>query len=118
MKRTICTAVLLTATLAARAQQPESPAVAAPEKAEGGRIYRTEVVPYDTRHDAEARNREAGGYWKAFEPQTLVAAEGIAVVGGEFDIPYVWSDGDVFLHIENAGAGYTLRINDRVVADT
>ena len=47
-----------------------------------------------------------------------MAAEGIAVVGGEFDIPYVWSDGDVFLHIENAGAGYTLRINDRVVADT
>ena len=118
MKRTICTAVLLTAALAARAQQPESPAAAAPEKAEGGRIYRTEVVPYDTRHDAEARNREAGGYWKAFEPQTLVAAEGIAVVGGEFDIPYVWSDGDVFLHIENAGAGYTLRINARVVADT
>ena len=65
MKRTICTAVLLTAALAARAQQPESPAAAAPEKAEGGRIYRTEVVPYDTRHDAEERNREAGGYWKA-----------------------------------------------------
>ena len=60
MKRTICTAVLLTAALAVRAQQPESPAAAAPEKAEGGRIYRTEVVPYDTRHDAEARNREAG----------------------------------------------------------
>ena len=25
----------------------------------GGRVYRTEVVPYDARHDAEARNREA-----------------------------------------------------------
>ena len=34
----------------------------------GGRVYRAEVVP-DARHDAEARNREAGGYWKLSNPR-------------------------------------------------
>ena len=68
MKRTITTAALALSALAAAAQDyGESSAVRIDE---AGRIHRTEVIPYDTRRDAEARNREAGGYYRWPRPAT------------------------------------------------
>ena len=56
MKRTILTAALTACALSATAQimEERNPVPMTPG---GGRVYRTEVVPYDARHDAEARNR-------------------------------------------------------------
>lgn len=93
MKRTILTAALAACALSATAQimEERNPVPMTPG---GGRVYRTEVVPYDARHDAEARNREAGGYWKAFEPEVTIATEGPlhAVLEQEIEIPFAWTD--------------------------
>ena len=89
MKRTILTAALAACALSATAQimEERNPVPMTPG---GGRVYRTEVVPYDARHDAEARNREAGGYWKTFEPEVTIATEGPlhAVLEQEIEIPF------------------------------
>ena len=113
MKRTILTAALAACALSATAQimEERNPVPMTPG---GGRVYRTEVVPYDARHDAEARNREAGGYWKAFEPEVTIATEGPlhAVLEQEIEIPFAWTDGMVYLHVENPGSAYSLWLND------
>ena len=116
MKRTILTAALAACTLAAQAQEERNPV---PMPSRGGRIYRTEVVPYDARHDADARNREAGGYWKAFSPEVTITTEGplYAVLGQEIEIPFAWTDGVVYLHAENPGSASSLWLNDRQVAE-
>ncbi|MDE6446247.1 MAG: hypothetical protein K2L06_05225 [Alistipes sp.] len=86
---------------------------------EGGRIGRTEALPYDTRHDAEARNRAASGHLIDFRPETAATAEGPlrAIMKLETEIPYAWTDGCVYLHAENAPAAYSLWINDHHVAE-
>ena len=104
----------LHASAAAQIMEERNPV---PMAAGGGRVYRTEVVPYDARHDAEARNREAGGYWMAFKPEVAAAGDAISVVGQTVDIPYVWTDGDVYLHLENTRSAYTLWVNDQLVAE-
>ena len=116
MKRTIWTAALAACTLAAAAQEERTPV---PLPGQGGRIYRTEVVPYDARHDADARNREAGGYWKAFRPELIIESDGdiAAFYGAKIEIPFAWTDGRVFLHLENTGAPYSLWLNDQPVAE-
>ena len=115
MKRTLWTAALAACTLTAAAQEESAPA----PLAEGGRIFRTEVVPYDARHDAEARNRQAGGYWMAFRPELITESHGdiSAFYGAKIEIPFAWTDGRVFLHLENPGAGYSLWLNDRPVGE-
>lgn len=115
MKRTLWTAALAACTLTAAAQEES----AARPLAEGGRIFRTEVVPYNARHDADARNRQAGGYWMEFRPELITRSEGeiSAFYGAKIDIPFEWTDGRVFLHLENTGAGYSLWLNDRPVAE-
>src|SRR5699024_10261731 len=57
-----------------------------------GRIHRTEAAPYDTRHDAEARNRKGDGAYIPFAPKP-VSAGGEAVNAAQtIDIPYAWTD--------------------------
>lgn len=103
MKRTILLMAALLAAAGAAAQ-------------EAGRIYRTEVIPYDTRRDAEARDRTKSGYTIDFRPGMISAAGADLVVGQEVEIPYVWTDGVVYLHLENVRSAYTLRVNGREVA--
>ena len=84
-----------------------------------GRIHRTEVVPYDTRHDAESRVRARSGHSIDFRPEVRLATDGPlrAVVGQTIEIPYVWTDGCTYLHLENPQAAYQLWVNDRQVAE-
>ena len=82
-----------------------------------GRIHRTEAAPYATRHDAEARNRKGDGAYIPFAPKP-VSAGGEAVNAAQtIDIPYAWTDGNVFLHLENTGSAYTLTVNGTAVAE-
>lgn len=104
MKRTIvlATALLLCAGAAAQEQ---------------GRIFRTEALPYDTRHDAEARNTAGSGHRIDFAPRAIATSDdGNGIVGQTLEIPYEWTDGNVYLHLENIPAAYTLWVNDREVA--
>ena len=88
-----------------------------PADLRAGRIYRTEVIPYDTRHDADARNREGSGHSIAFTPEVLVDSEALSIVGSTLEIPYAWTDGVVYLHLENVGSAYSLFVNDALVAE-
>lgn len=92
---------------AALAQQP------------GSRIFRTEVTPYDTRHDAEARARAKSGHTIDFRPEVRLAAGGPlrAIVGQTVEIPYVWTDGCTYLHLENLQTAGQLWVNDQLVAE-
>ncbi|MDE6069529.1 MAG: hypothetical protein K2F92_01430, partial [Alistipes sp.] len=96
----LCTALL--ASLCAAAQP-------------SARIYRTETLPYDTRHDAEARDRAASGRRIDFRPQAQ-PTEGATIVRQRIEIPYVWTDGFIYLHLENPGSAYILRVNGREAA--
>lgn len=93
-------------------------AVAGVQAQPGGRIGRTEAVPYDLRHNAEARNPAASGHTIAFRPETTLVGEGplCAVMEQQTEIPYVWTDGCVYLRIENAPGAYSLWVNDREAA--
>lgn len=102
MKRTIILAAALLVAAGAAAQQ-------------AGRIHRTEVIPYDTRHDAEARNRAGSGHLIDFAPRTLASTADGALVEAQIEIPYVWTDGNVYLHLENVPSAYALQVNDHLV---
>lgn len=105
MKRTLLAALL--ATLAALPSAAQ----------EAGRIHRTEVIPYDTRQRADARTREGVEGYIAFAPRTLVASAEATIVGQETEIPYAWTDGLTYLHLENTGSAYSLWVNDLLVAE-
>ncbi len=106
MKHSILLCTALLALAGARAQ-------------ESARIHRTEAVPYDTRHDAEARNRAASGHTIDFRPKTSIVTEGALsfVLEQQIEIPYVWTDGCIYLHLENPGSACSLWINDRQAAE-
>ena len=103
MKRTILLLAALLAAAGAAAQ-------------EAGRIFRTEAVPYDLRRDAERGDRAKSGHTIDFSPGMVSASDRSFVVGQRVDIPYVWTDGVVGLHLENVRSAYTLRVNDCEVA--
>lgn len=84
---------------------------------EAGRIHRTQVTPFDTRHDAEAADRAKSGYTIEYTPEPFAATEAGVAVGQVVDIPYVWTDGNTYLHLENVGTAYTLLVNDQPVAE-
>ncbi len=116
MKRYILSLTLLCGSLAASAQQfwelnPQAADLSA------RRIYRTEVVPFDTRHDAEAGKIEESGYSLNFAPQVIAASGEMAIVGQTLEIPYAWTDGVIYLHLENVGSAYSLFVNDQPVAE-
>lgn len=82
---------------------------------QAGRIFRTEAIPYDTRHDAETRNRTATEAYLEFIPETIAASEGGGgIAGRQVDIPFAWTDGNVYLHLENVPSAYVLWVNDRL----
>ena len=83
------------------------------------RIFRTEVTPYDTRHDAEARARAKSGHTIDFRPAVQVEADGPlrAIVSQTVEIPYVWTDGTIYLHLENVQSTGQLWVNDQLAAE-
>lgn len=82
-----------------------------------GRIYRTEVVPYEMRHDAEARSLDRAGSTIAFAPSELEQSGAGSLFGASVEIPFEWTDGVVYLHLENVGSAYTLSLNGEPVAE-
>ena len=104
MKRTILLTAAILCAAGIRAQDlyniKEPPATEILSRpVEAGRIHRTEVVPYDKRHDADARNRAGVEAYIAYTPEAFAATDDAVAVGQVIDIPYVWTDGVVYLHL-------------------
>ena len=77
---------------------------------EAGRIHRTEVIPYDTRHDAEAHNRAGVEAYREFKPRMLAAEGELVIAGQSIEIPYAWTDGNV----SEKEAGITIFLRSRI----
>ena len=93
--------------------------LAAPAAAQltAGRIYRSEFVTYDTREAAESRDRTGSSRYVPLRPAPFTASDGTIGLGQVIDVPSAWTDGAVYLHLENTGSPYTLLINGRPVAE-
>ena len=83
---------------------------------DGGRIHRSEFVPFDTREDADALNRKNTDKYLVFAPELLNDGEEVLGIGTVVNLPNGWFDSFIYLHLENTGTAYTLRVNDRTVA--
>lgn len=80
---------------------------------DGGRIWRSEAVPYDTRHDAVAAARGNIKRYVEYRPEAFRVEGDTIAVGQRLEIPYAWTDGLIYLHLENVGSAYTLLVNGR-----
>lgn len=116
MKRYILFGVALLAVLTATAQQPWE-LNPQPADLSAGRIFRSEMIPYAMRQDAEARNRDKSGYTLPFAPTEQQRKGELTLHEAVVEIPYAWSDGLVYLHLENVGAAYSLYLNEVLVAE-
>lgn len=87
------------------------------EAQEAGRIHRTERVPYSIRKDAEAGDPAASGHRIAFAPSLMAGGDAVTVVGSQVEIPFVWTDGNVYLHLENVRSAYSLWLNGSLVGE-
>lgn len=83
------------------------------EAQQAGRIHRSEILPYDTRHAAQSADRNGIGRYAEFRPEAIRADGETIDVGQEIDFPIAWTDGFTYLHLENVGSAYTLRVNGR-----
>lgn len=80
------------------------------------RIFRSEFVPFETREQARALNREASERYLPVYPDTVVVIGSVNVIKSKLQVPRSWTDSDIFLHLENIGAAYMLMINGEVAA--
>ena len=85
-------------------------------RAQEARLFRSEVVPYDNRHDAAVGgDRTRSSQYIPFAPE-VEALEGSTIwMGQTLEIPFVWTDGLTMLHLENAGQAYSVWVNGRQV---
>ncbi len=82
-------------------------------RAEAQQVFRTQFATYDIREDAEALKRTKVTQHAEFAPTRLSDGSYAQI----FDMPYLWSDGNVYIHLENVHSAYTLAINGAVAAE-
>ena len=82
------------------------------------RMFRTETIPYETREDAIARNREGSERYVPLLPERVVELGGMKAVRCRLQVPTSWVENDVFIHMENVGAAYTLIVNGETAAES
>ena len=68
---------------------------------DGGRIHRSEFVPFDTREDADALNRKNTDKYLVFAPGLLNDGEEVLGIGDVVNLPNGWFDSFIYLHLEN-----------------
>lgn len=84
--------------------------------AQNREVFRAETLPYDNRHDAKV----GGDYTQSsqyirFSPQ-VESLDGETIwMSQQSEIPYVWTDGLVLIHLENVGQAYSLEVNGEPV---
>ena len=80
------------------------------------RMFRSEFIPYDTREAAVDRNREADERFIPLLPDKVVDIGGVKAIHAKLQVPPSWRGTDVFIHLENVGAAYTLNVNGQTAA--
>lgn len=103
MKRIILLGVALFSIIAAEAQT--------------ARVYRSEFITYDKREDATADKRSETARYLDFEPVSIDVMAGEARYMQKFEIDASMNDYNLFFHIENHAAAFTLYINNQLVAE-
>lgn len=83
-------------------------------------VFRAEGVPFENRHDAKVGgNLSLSSQYIAFTPQLEgVAEDGSIVMSQQSEIPYVWTDGLVMLHLESVGTAHSVWVNGERVLYT
>lgn len=84
--------------------------------AQNAEVFRAEFTPFDTRESAVEGDRSAIERYIPFSPQEVASEGGVRTVGQVVELPLLWTDRDIYLHLEETGAAYTLWINDAEVA--
>ncbi len=84
------------------------------------RVFRTEFAPYLNRNEAAIDARRTKQNYIALKPESGVKTEsedGFAIQEHIHivDLPMVWTEGSVFMHLENIKDAYYLLINGEQV---
>ena len=80
------------------------------------RMFRSEFIPYDTREAAVGNNPEASGNYIPLIPDRVVELGALKAVHAKLQVPSSWMGSDIFVHLENVGAAYTLNVNGHTAA--
>ena len=75
-------------------------------------VFRAEGLPYDNRHNAVVGGDfSTSSHHIAFSPALESVSEDEICMGQSSELPYVWSDGLVMIHLESIGQAYSLWVN-------
>lgn len=80
------------------------------------RLLRNEFTPYNMRVDATNGVRSDSTQYAPFAPTRIDEVGDRVVLTQDFDLPYEWSAGRTYMHLENLGLAHSLIINGREVA--
>ena len=80
------------------------------------RQFRSEIIPYETREDSNMRNREGSERYMPLLPERVVDIGELKAIRCKLQVPQSWTGTDVFVHLENVGAAYTLMLNGQKAA--
>ena len=85
--------------------------------AQSARIYRTEFLTYDKREDATSDRRSETARYVDFKPLRLeVAGDDVRYIQ-KVELDGAMNDYNLFFHLENVGAAYTVFVNNEPVAE-
>lgn len=79
------------------------------------RIFRSEAFAYETREQAQERNRDLCDRYLPLLPYSIEQADGEHVVKCRINVQHSWSDSEIYVHLENIGSAYSLVVNGKVV---
>lgn len=82
---------------------------------QGAAPARSEIVGYDTRKNSQTGDRLAVQTFVPFRPVEIAANSSVQTVGQIVEVPQIWNNRDMYLHIENPHGAYTLYVNDTIV---
>ncbi len=80
------------------------------------RLLRSEFIPYTLRVDAKAGVRSDSTQYTPFAPTRMDEVGGRILLTQDFDLPYEWSAGRTYMHLENLGHAHSLIVNGAEVA--
>lgn len=83
-------------------------------------VFRAEGIPYANRHDAKVGgDLSLSDQYIAFNPELEgVTDSGDIVLSQRTEIPYVWTDGLVMVHLESVGQPHSFWVNGKQVLYT